>query len=235
MIGTYTMTYSALIRGGSMLFSSGCRGNRWVSTSVNRIPLQELCLQKSRRTLGGAHTHFRWGEWFCASTGFIQPIAVKEASLTRAEREPLSAAAASRLRQEAEMLHTVRHPYLLHCHGICEEEDPESSERYIRLVMEACYGDTLCTHIPYAPLDRKLLWLQHVCQAMTFIHESGIIHRDIKTSNIFLANECGAVRIGDFDSAIHISSLDTMATEGDKFGTLTHMAPESLSGTRMYD
>src|SRR5271166_3371666 len=67
--------------------------------------------------------------------------------------------------------------------------------------------------------------MEEACRALHAAHQAGVIHRDMKPSNLFAAPASG-VRLGDF--GIAVARGDSL--QGEVSGTLKFMAPEQLRG-----
>src|SRR5260370_9068655 len=76
--------------------------------------------------------------------------------------------------------------------------------------------------------ERGVAIIAQVLSALGFAHESGIVHRDVKPSNIMVLQN-GQVKVADFGIA-RIDASD-LTIVGDLLGTPAYMAPEQLSGT----
>jgi serine/threonine-protein kinase len=75
--------------------------------------------------------------------------------------------------------------------------------------------------------DRSIRIMTQVLNALGFAHESGIIHRDVKPSNIMVLQQ-DQIKVADFGIARIDASDFTIV--GDLLGTPAYMAPEQLSG-----
>lgn len=223
----------------------------------------ELTLAGVPRLLGGAHVRLRLGVWqptysSSSSGGSLQyAVAVKEVSLSRAAREPLSAAAACRLQHEADMLSMLPpHEHIVPFHGLCTHTTP--SETLLQLVLAHLTGGTLADAVRqhrfearHAPTTSSnghhrhqlpwLPWLQGVAAGMRHIHSCGIVHRDLKPSNVMLRSDDPSdnrVAIIDFDRAAKsddtcsntTTTTTTMTDSKTVTGTLGYTAPEVLRG-----
>ncbi len=67
-----------------------------------------------------------------------------------------------------------------------------------------------------------------VAEALEYAHQQGVIHRDVKPSNILLTMQ-GQVRLGDFGIA-KIAQTTTITRPGEQLGTPAYMAPEQARG-----
>jgi len=92
--------------------------------------------------------------------------------------------------------------------------------------MEYVKGDTLeswCHKDRLLPTDRAVSIIFTICNALEYAHQQGVIHRDVKPSNIMI-NGSDEVKITDFGIA---QVTDNTAPLGI-FGTPSYMPPEKL-------
>ncbi|KAG8463911.1 hypothetical protein KFE25_000079 [Diacronema lutheri] len=103
------------------------------------------------------------------------------------------------------------------------------------IVMDYADGGTLGHQIKLAresgcPISesRIILWIGHMALGLMHLHSRGILHRDLKTANIFLT-PAGCIKIGDFGiSKLIIDTDDGLAHTTT--GTPLYMSPEILRG-----
>jgi hypothetical protein len=129
---------------------------------------------------------------------------------------------ARRLAQEARALERLVHP------GLISLLDTGTVGDQAYLVMELVDGPSLSTFLRDGPLssqDTATLGAR-LADALAYVHEQGIVHRDVKPSNILLGSD-GEAWLGDFGVAqLHDASALTIA--GTTLGTVGYMAPEQL-------
>jgi serine/threonine-protein kinase len=136
--------------------------------------------------------------------------------------------------REARLAASLRHAAFVKIHAVEDDGDGQF------IVMELVHGRTLKQILQDGPvaLSTALNWAGQVAEAMRDAHASGLVHGDIKPSNLMVEDD-GRVRILDFGLALR---QDTLATETvslgstasagqtDPQGTIAYMAPERLQG-----
>jgi hypothetical protein len=133
--------------------------------------------------------------------------------------------AASRAEREAQAAAKLRHPHCLRAYGF------ESDARHVYIAYEYVPGRTLRQELRRGFGDEAALEATaQVLDALAFAHASGIVHRDVKPSNVLVAeSEELSVRLFDFGLA-QLADSETLTATGDVPGTLAYIAPERLAG-----
>jgi serine/threonine protein kinase len=101
------------------------------------------------------------------------------------------------------------------------------------LAMELLTGSTLAATLASREtmsLERKLDILIQLCDGLQFVHERGVIHRDVKPANVWLTSNAG-VKLLDFGIAHTLGS--TFTRVGDVIGSVAYMAPEQVAGQEL--
>jgi serine/threonine-protein kinase len=76
-----------------------------------------------------------------------------------------------------------------------------------------------------------------VCDALIAVHDAGVVHRDLKPNNIFLASRgqrVDEIKLLDFGVAKQLN-LETLTATGQVWGTPMYMAPEQLNDSKRVD
>jgi YVTN family beta-propeller protein len=74
--------------------------------------------------------------------------------------------------------------------------------------------------------------LEQVAEALDAAHEKGLVHRDVKPSNVLIAKAAGKEHcyLADFGLTKRTASLSGVTAPGDVVGTLDYVAPEQITG-----
>ncbi|MGB6336587.1 MAG: serine/threonine-protein kinase, partial [Thermoanaerobaculia bacterium] len=100
------------------------------------------------------------------------------------------------------------------------------------LVQEFLQGQNLDRKIrdrQFLPYSEQLLILMQIARGLEYAHSMGVIHRDVKPSNIQILTD-GTAKIMDFGIAI-LHQMDSRVTrEGMAVGTAAYLAPEQIRG-----
>jgi formylglycine-generating enzyme required for sulfatase activity/predicted Ser/Thr protein kinase len=130
----------------------------------------------------------------------------------------------SRFYREARDLATLSHPSIVTVYDFGTEEG------YHYISMEYLQGKNLTEVIRQeGRLDELKIvkYIAPIADALNHLHENGLIHRDIKSSNIFISSNDRAVLM-DFGIAFHQDK--TISMSGAILGTVEYMSPEQAKG-----
>ena len=126
---------------------------------------------------------------------------------------------------EARILGRLSHP------GLVTVLDAGMSDEAPYLVMELLPGGTLADLIDRGaqPVDRVAGLGAQVAAALAAVHGAGVIHRDVKPSNVLLDAE-GRARLADFGIARLVGDTVRATRTGHTVGTTAYLAPEQAAG-----
>lgn len=139
-----------------------------------------------------------------------------------------------RFRREASILQSISHAAVVRIFDLGTDEGSERSYT----VMELLHGETLEARLKrerrmtpgaLAPL------LRAIAGGLAAVHAHGVIHGDLKPSNVFLADDGPSpAKIVDFGLS-KIEGLERLTRTGELTGTPAYMAPELLTGAGELD
>jgi hypothetical protein len=98
------------------------------------------------------------------------------------------------------------------------------------LVLELAEGCTLAqqVHKGGLPPDRVATIGRQLAEALAYAHQRGVVHRDVKPSNVLLVDD--RALLVDFGIARLIGAADHHTRTGDAIGSPAYLAPEQVSG-----
>ncbi|MFZ6721868.1 protein kinase domain-containing protein [Undibacterium sp. Ji49W] len=184
------------------------------NTNQDSITLRHYEFKQRLGEGGFGQVHEAWDTKLC------RPVAIKQLKALEGMAQPAS------LIKEARLAASLKHPAFVKVFAIEEEGDSQS------IVMELVPGHTLKQLLRQEKVSEQqaINIINQVAEAMQEAHASGLIHGDLKPSNLMVEPD-GRVRILDFGLA---SQADVQATTSlsqvDPQGTIAYMAPERMMG-----
>ena len=125
---------------------------------------------------------------------------------------------------EAKTLAAIAHPRVLNIYDMGELQDGR-----LYLVMEYLpSGDLRAILGP--PVDHGLIiqYLKQICEGLDVVHQSNIVHRDVKPGNILIRDPGGLV-LADFGIAKKIGSDNDLTKDGASVGSPSYCSPEQTT------
>ena len=129
-----------------------------------------------------------------------------------------------RLGREARAAAALEHPHLVRAYAVGEED----GRHYI--AMDLVEGGTAADAMRAGVVDsdRAIEIGLAVARALAYGHERGLVHRDVKPSNVLLGDD-GTIKLADLGLSKRILSADeTLSRPGTTLGTPAYMAPEQI-------
>ncbi|KAH1500543.1 hypothetical protein LV164_007599 [Aspergillus fumigatus] len=164
-----------------------------------------------RGAFGSVYRALNW------NTG--ETVAVKQIKLADLPKSELRV-----IMLEIDLLKNLDHPNIVKYHGFVK------SAETLNIILEYCENGSLHSiskNFGRFPENLVGLYMSQVLHGLLYLHEQGVIHRDIKGANILTTKE-GLVKLADFG----VASRTTGLSESSVVGTPYWMAPEviELSG-----
>lgn len=132
-----------------------------------------------------------------------------------------------RFRNEAQTVARLDHPHILPIYEIGEQDGQPYFT--LKLVEGGSVADRLATFREDPRRAAELVMI--VADALHHVHQLGILHRDVRPSNIVLDRE-GRPYLTDFGLAQMVHYDQNLTAPGEVVGTPSYMAPEMLSAER---
>ncbi|MFO0560084.1 MAG: protein kinase [Polyangiales bacterium] len=156
-------------------------------------------------------------------------VAIKLLNYEYAERPEV----VSRFIREANMMRDLAHPNIVGVYDLGQDDDGT-----VYLVLEFLDGQSLgdrLAQLGVLGVVEAADVLLPVMDALSFAHESGVVHRDLKPDNIFITRDSSGKlvpKLLDFGIAKTIDKDSTALTQtGYVLGTPEYMSPEQAQGT----
>src|SRR6266702_2680616 len=136
--------------------------------------------------------------------------------------------------KEAHLMASLHNEHLLQIYD--SGESSIDGDPWYYIIMPFMEGGTLRARIRRSPLSLvdACRVIRDIAAALDYIHSQGIIHRDIKSSNVLLSAD-GRCYLADFGIARITTDVTQLTSTGNVLGTVDYVAPELFEVNRRAD
>lgn len=153
-----------------------------------------------------------------------ETVAIKSISV-----QSLPASSLPDIMSEIDLLKNLNHPNIVKYKGFSRDKDS------LFIILEYCENGSLQTILKKFgkfPESLVAVYVSQVLEGLVYLHEQGVIHRDIKGANI-LTNKDGSVKLADFGVSSRAPTPDLAAAaspdaDNEVVGSPYWMAPEVI-------
>jgi tetratricopeptide (TPR) repeat protein len=181
-----------------------------------------------KKTLAGYEIREKLGEggmgvvYLAHDATLNRPLAIKVI-----RPHGLGAAGKDRFLHEARACSAISHPNIVTVYAAGEEDGN------LYLAMELLEGRTLTEVITEHPIpwEQAVRWTIDLLDALSRLHEAGVVHRDLKPENVMVSPD-SQVKLMDFGIA-RLTASETITVDGTTMGTVFYMSPEQAAGVKV--
>ncbi|KAF5739853.1 putative mitogen activated protein kinase kinase kinase 3 mapkkk3 mekk3 [Tripterygium wilfordii] len=131
------------------------------------------------------------------------------------------------LEEEVKLLKNLSHPNIVRYLGTVREEES------LNILLEFVPGGSISSLLgKFGPFPEPVIrsYTEQLLQGLEYLHNNGIMHRDIKGANILVDNK-GCIKLADFGASKQVVELATITGAKSMKGTVYWMAPEVILQT----
>ncbi|KAI8566229.1 hypothetical protein RHMOL_Rhmol02G0023900 [Rhododendron molle] len=192
---------------------------------------------RSRRDEDAPTIRWRRGELIgCGAFGRVymgmnldsgELLAVKQVSIASNASKDKAQAHIRELEEEVKLLKNLSHPNIVRYLGTAREEES------LNILLEFVPGGSISSLLgKFGSFPESVIrmYTKQLLLGLEYLHENGIMHRDIKGANILVDNK-GCIKLADFGASKKVVELATITGAKSMKGTAYWMAPEVILQT----
>jgi serine/threonine protein kinase len=139
----------------------------------------------------------------------------------------------ARFEREARVVASLHHPNIIPLYDYSQDPDTKQPYLVMRLIEGQSLKERLVREGP-PPLSATLQIITSIANALTYAHSQGVLHRDVKPSNVILSED-QTPYLMDFGLARMIKAGESTMSADMMIGTPHYISPEQAQGSLILD